>query len=136
MSKRKHKRKHETQAVYNTCLDCDNCQYIGEGDHICDLDMTLVIDEWTPTEDFCKCGGKEFVERMKIKVKFIFHFKSGKTLESICSLSLEKFKEICNTMKTAFTEDVSGCVTLEDCIVNLSECAAVEWEVFEDEQEE
>lgn len=31
---------------------CPNCQYIGEGDSICDVTMAIVLDDWTPTEDF------------------------------------------------------------------------------------
>lgn len=45
-----------------TCYECGNCQYICEGDFICDVDMTLVVDGWTPTNEFYHCGGKEFVE--------------------------------------------------------------------------
>lgn len=57
------KRKNKKKVVYNDCFNCANCQYIGEGDHICDVDMSIVVDEWTPTEEFNHCGGKEFVER-------------------------------------------------------------------------
>lgn len=33
---------------------CPNCQYIGEGDSICDVNMTIVLDDWAPTDDFMK----------------------------------------------------------------------------------
>ena len=46
-----------------TCFDCANCQYICEGDHICDVNMELVTDDWEITEMFYHCGGKEFVEK-------------------------------------------------------------------------
>lgn len=45
------------------CFDCDNCQYIGEGDHICDVHHVGVICEWEPTDEFYHCGGKDFVEK-------------------------------------------------------------------------
>lgn len=31
---------------------CPNCQYIGEGDSICDVTMKIVLDDWAPTDDF------------------------------------------------------------------------------------
>lgn len=69
-----------------------------------------------------------------MKVKFVFHLKSGKTIESISTfLKVDKFREIYNTLRTSFTEGVTGSITLEDCIVSLSDCEAVEWEVFESE---
>lgn len=36
---------------------CDNCNYIGEGDFICDRgpEPVLVMDEWEPTENFERC---------------------------------------------------------------------------------
>lgn len=33
---------------------CPNCQYIGEGDSICDVNMAIVLDDWVPTDDFMK----------------------------------------------------------------------------------
>lgn len=49
MSKRKRKRKHKI------CYDCENCQYIGEGDSICDLTFEIVLADWTPTGNFMQC---------------------------------------------------------------------------------
>ena len=40
------------------CCDpemCDNCMYIGEGDFFCDRYETIVVDEWSPTEDYLIC---------------------------------------------------------------------------------
>ena len=42
------------------CEQCENCQYIGEGDFICDRriaepDKALVIEDWSPTENFLQC---------------------------------------------------------------------------------
>ena len=41
---------------------CDCCQYVGEGDFICDRHINdenprliLVIDEWEPTESYLQC---------------------------------------------------------------------------------
>lgn len=44
------------------CLNCINCVYIGEGDSICDADDTpkLILDDWTPTDDFWWCNGSEY----------------------------------------------------------------------------
>ena len=42
---------------------CDHCEYIGEGDFICDKyededgNPIAVMVEWEPTADFMKCGG-------------------------------------------------------------------------------
>lgn len=33
---------------------CPNCQYIGEGDSVCDVTMSVVLDDWQPTEDFMR----------------------------------------------------------------------------------
>lgn len=30
---------------------CPNCQYIGEGDSLCEITMEIVLSDWTPTED-------------------------------------------------------------------------------------
>lgn len=62
MSKRKHKPKTGDELVSN-CFNCENCQYIGEGDHVCDIHQVGVICEWEVTEDFYYCCGKDFVER-------------------------------------------------------------------------
>lgn len=39
---------------------CDHCQYIGEGDFICDEVMDdpegcLVVEDWEPTENYLRC---------------------------------------------------------------------------------
>lgn len=44
---------------------CPNCQYIGEGDSICDATLNMVLDDWIPTDNFMedcpylKNGGEE-----------------------------------------------------------------------------
>ena len=42
------------------CYTCNNCTYIAEGDHICDIDNEFVICEFEPTEHFYHCEGKDF----------------------------------------------------------------------------
>ncbi len=44
---------------------CDHCQYIGEGDFICDRDLSdpegvLVVEDWEPTANYLSCrkGGR------------------------------------------------------------------------------
>lgn len=41
---------------------CDHCTYLGEGDFSCDTHQVIVVEDWTPTEDYMKCktvGGKK-----------------------------------------------------------------------------
>ena len=46
MSK-KHKKKSQGQPkLVKCCFDCANCMYIGEGDHLCDVNMELITDDW------------------------------------------------------------------------------------------
>lgn len=35
---------------------CPNCQYIGEGDSICEVTQEIVLEDWEPTEDFMGHG--------------------------------------------------------------------------------
>ena len=30
---------------------CPHCQYIGEGDSLCEVTTEIVLSDWTPTED-------------------------------------------------------------------------------------
>ena len=53
MKKKKYDKGHK-------CYQCDKCIYIGEGGYICDMTADVVIDDWTPTENFYECVGKEF----------------------------------------------------------------------------
>lgn len=34
---------------------CDYCQYIGEGDFLCDKYINVVVEDWEPTENFQMC---------------------------------------------------------------------------------
>ena len=38
---------------------CDCCQYIGDGDFLCDKHTEIVIADWTPTENFLICEEKD-----------------------------------------------------------------------------
>ena len=40
---------------------CDHCQYIGDGDFICDdapEGPVIVVDGWEPTENYLRCRNK------------------------------------------------------------------------------
>lgn len=41
------------------CLKCDECIPIGEGDHICGVNNSLIIDEYEPTENYLWCQNAE-----------------------------------------------------------------------------
>lgn len=34
---------------------CDCCQYIGDGDFLCDKHQTIVVSDWEPTDDYMIC---------------------------------------------------------------------------------
>lgn len=41
---------------------CDHCQYIGEGDFVCDVDPAehrFVMEDWSPTEHYLHCQSAE-----------------------------------------------------------------------------
>lgn len=47
----------------NKC--CETCQHflpIGEGDHICEESLSMVVSEYEPTEEYFCCGGGKWVE--------------------------------------------------------------------------
>ena len=31
---------------------CPNCQYLGQGDSMCDLNNEIVLEDWEPTESY------------------------------------------------------------------------------------
>ena len=62
MSKKRKKKLQGQPKPVKGCFECANCQYIGAGDHICDVNMEIVADDWEPTNMFYYCGGKEFIE--------------------------------------------------------------------------
>lgn len=42
------------------CYHCANCQYIGEGDSLCDMHQAIVLSDFTPTDEYMTCGGEDF----------------------------------------------------------------------------
>lgn len=60
--KRKAKKK-KAEEVRVLCESCENCLPIGEGDHLCDSHMVIVISGYEPTEDYMLCKGKDFNRR-------------------------------------------------------------------------
>ena len=34
---------------------CNHCQYLGDGDFLCDKRMEIVVADWKPTESFMMC---------------------------------------------------------------------------------
>jgi hypothetical protein len=58
--KRKYNCNPDQEQMRGSCFDCDNANYICEGDFLCDIDDTVVIADWVPTEHYCKCGGKHY----------------------------------------------------------------------------
>lgn len=40
---------------YVYCDSCDCCQYIGEGDYICDKTQKIVMADFLPTEHYKRC---------------------------------------------------------------------------------
>ena len=36
---------------------CDCCQYVGEGDFLCDKHMEIVVSDWEQTENYLMCEG-------------------------------------------------------------------------------
>lgn len=60
MSKRKIIRKLGLAMDIKVCDPgvCSCCQYLGEGDFLCDKHMEIVIADWIPTENFLMCEEK------------------------------------------------------------------------------
>ena len=42
------------------CSTCDNCICLGEGNHYCEVNESLVLDEYEPTDDYCWCDGEYY----------------------------------------------------------------------------
>ncbi len=38
---------------------CDCCQYIGEGDFLCNKHMEIVVSDWEPTESYLMCQNQD-----------------------------------------------------------------------------
>lgn len=46
---------------------CPNCQYIGEGDSICDVTQEIVLEDWMPTDKYMGSGCPYLRRRRKKK---------------------------------------------------------------------
>lgn len=55
---RKHKKAHDRPKRFCDPGVCDCCQYIGEGDFLCDKHMEIVVSDWTPTENYLMCQNR------------------------------------------------------------------------------
>lgn len=42
------------------CFNCAHCQYHSEGDSYCDINYEFVLDDWSPSEHFMWCNGKQW----------------------------------------------------------------------------
>lgn len=51
---------HKKKKSRKDCMYCESCIPIGGGDHFCDEEMVIVIEDYTPNENYCCCqkGGK------------------------------------------------------------------------------
>jgi hypothetical protein len=56
LHKRKHKKVPCALLPIRDCTECANCQYIGDGDFLCDVRMKLVIQDWDMSTSCRKCG--------------------------------------------------------------------------------
>ena len=45
-------KKFNNRSKYKKCEVCDECIAIGEGDHLCGKTNKLVIEDYTPTDDY------------------------------------------------------------------------------------
>ena len=58
--RRKHKKGRNRPKSKKFCDPgvCDCCQYIGEGDFLCDEHMEIVVSDWRPTVNYLMCQAK------------------------------------------------------------------------------
>lgn len=42
------------------CFECTNALYIGEGDYVCDCMQVIVIEDFSPSDNFRECRGEYF----------------------------------------------------------------------------
>ena len=57
---RSRKKAHNRPAPKKFCDPgiCDCCQYIGEGDFLCDKYMEIVVSDWEPTANYLMCQNR------------------------------------------------------------------------------
>jgi len=54
MSRRGKSKKSKSKKFCDPAV-CDCCQYIGEGDFLCNQHMEIVVSDWEPTENYLMC---------------------------------------------------------------------------------
>lgn len=56
-AKARKQKKHDPDRKQQFCDPgaCDCCQYIGDGDFLCDKHQTIVVSDWEPTNDYMIC---------------------------------------------------------------------------------
>lgn len=66
-TKKKHKKKTDIERKQRFCDPgaCDCCQYIGDGDFLCDKHQTIVVSDWEPTEEYMICKRRNKPCRVK-----------------------------------------------------------------------
>lgn len=69
-------------------------------------------------------------------IKFTFILKSGKVFDCVVDLTEKQFSDTMNTIKLSFKEGLDAYVALNYCVVRLSECAVVDWEVLNEQKTE
>lgn len=68
MAKPVQRKRYKYQGAINNCEQCDECQYIGEGDFACMKYNypVLVKTDWTPTDYYNSCKKcREYIPNMK-----------------------------------------------------------------------
>lgn len=63
-----------------------------------------------------------------MKIKFVFYLKSGSVFETVAEMTPEEFETIVNTIIGSFQTVSRGYISLGTSIINLNECAVVDWE--------
>lgn len=56
-------KKRKRKMLPKSCIDCEHCLPIGEGDHWCDEELEIVIEDYVPNEKYLCCGGNSFERR-------------------------------------------------------------------------
>lgn len=64
-------------------------------------------------------------------MKFKFHLKNGVVFEHYAEdLTEEEFFRVVDTVKRSFLKNTDAVITINDCIIRVSDCSVVEWEVL------
>lgn len=58
--RKKHRKQRDPERKLRFCDPgaCHCCQYIGDGDFLCDEHQTIVVSDWEPTEDYMCCKNR------------------------------------------------------------------------------